>query len=434
MNIIYQVPISSLPAWDKNPRQIDDDNLKRLARSIQEYTATMKGWKIKNGYRLVDPIIFNARLKHVTGGHQRLQALEKVLHQTWVHKDDIRTIDADPVTDAALNIALNNPNLQGRWELELLQADLDFIILETDNDLGDLTVPSLDLESTGFDKNEYLQLFPQGLDVEEDMPPALPDKARTSRGQVYRLGPHRVMCGDATNPEDMEKLMAGKQAAILFTSPPYNLGRSAKFRGKSNIAKMQNAYGRGYDDDIAPGKWKDLMCKFTSIGLNHARYLFINVQLLAGNRVALPDWWSEFKDQFCDVAIWEKDSAPPQMQERVMNNQFEFILIFTKTHPNRMIGTRKFKGNLSNVYRAPPQRNNRISNIHGATFPVHFPSYFISSFTNPGESILDTFGGSGTTLIAAEQLGRVCYIMEIDPRYVDVIVDRYRNFQKRHSK
>ena len=112
--------------------------------------------------------------------------------------------------------------------------------------------------------------------------------------------------------------------------------------------------------------------------------------------------------------VWDKGNAQPSMADNVMNAVFEFVFIFSNK-ANRAIGTSNFRGTVKNVYNAPPQRNNEFSDIHSATFPIHFPSHIISNFCKDNGSVLDLFGGSGSTLIACEQLNRTCYMMEIDP-------------------
>ena len=428
----FQVPISTLPAWDKNPRQIDDDNLQRLARSIREYTATMKGWKLKNGFRLVDPIIFNARLKHITGGHQRLQALEKILHQAWVHKDDIRIIDADPVTDAAMNIALNNPNLQGHWDLELLQADLDFIILETDNDLEELTVPGLDLESTGFTQEEYLELLPQDLGVEEDTPPEPPEVARTRKGQVYRLGPHRDMCGDAANPDDMFALMDGKKADMVFTDPPYGIAyESSALAGWKKGKPCRTKKWRPIENDnLADNKafctsFLNMLLKFSKDTASF--YICYASKTLHELRAAL----IELGIYFAVDIIWAK--THPTLTWARYHPQHEVIVYAGEGakptgKKSRWYGPK----NESTLWSIPQISIN--DNVHPTQKPIALCARAIRNSSRPGELVLDIFGGSGSTLIAAEQLGRACNILEIDPRYVDVIVDRYRNYKKRSAR
>lgn len=159
--------------------------------------------------------------------------------------------------------------------------------------------------------------------------------------------------------------------------------------------------------------------------LTNARYAFVNLQPLAGNKVALVEFLYELKDYLCDILIWKKTTSAPLLARRVCNSQFEFVFVFSKENNSRAIGTREFRGTESNVYDCSPQRNNEYSSEHAATFSVEFVGHYIKTFSNKGDLVLDCFGGTGTTLIAAEQLGRKCYMMEIDPHYCDVIIARW---------
>jgi DNA modification methylase len=140
----------------------------------------------------------------------------------------------------------------------------------------------------------------------------------------------------------------------------------------------------------------------------------------------LIDVLSDNKDIYADTIIWDKQNGQPAMANNVLNSVFEYIHVFSEK-ANRAIGTIDFRGTIDNILRLPPQRNNEYSNIHNATFSVEFASWFISRFAK--ETVLDSFGGTGTTLIACEQLNRKCYMCELDPKYVSVILQRYINFK-----
>lgn len=242
---------------------------------------------------------------------------------------------------------------------------------------------------------------------------------------------HRVMCGDSTVANDVAWLMGGGVADITFTSPPYNAGVSAKLRG--NIGVDDNLYGDGYNDDQTDDGWLSLIIGATEQSIAHSRYQFWNVQFLAGNRRALPRYWATFADRVCDVAIWDKGHAPPQQAARVLNSRFEFVFIFTSDdNPTRAIRCApEFRGTIANVFELGPQRRNEYAAVHAATMPVDLPRAFIGAFTPSGGSVLDLFGGTGTTMIAAEMDGRRSFSMEIDPRYVDIIVARWEAFTGR---
>jgi DNA modification methylase len=244
-----------------------------------------------------------------------------------------------------------------------------------------------------------------------------PDEPLSKQGQIYQLGKHRLMCGDSTSASDVEKLMNDTIAHISFTSPPYNVGHNL---GYDNSSKYEN-------DDDDKSNYVEFLKEFTNNAYNHSQYTFVNIQQLSNNKVDLIKWLYEFKHRLCDTIIWDKGHAAPAMAHKVMNSCFEYIYIFNES-AKRTVGTKDFHGNIKNVVKIPSQRNNEYSNIHNATFPIELPTYIIQNFSNANETILDLFGGTGTTLIACEQLERTCYMMELDPKYVDVIIQRWEQF------
>jgi len=160
----------------------------------------------------------------------------------------------------------------------------------------------------------------------------------------------------------------------------------------------------------------------TNNSLLFSEYSFVNVQSISGNKTALIEYLYNLKDVYSDSLIWDKQTSQPAMAENVLNSQFEYIHCFSYK-ANRHIGTKQFRGTLSNVLYISKQTQNKEKN-HNATFPVNFACYFASNFCN--ESVLDLCIGSGSTLIACQQTNRICYGMEIDPLYIDVILKRYK--------
>jgi DNA modification methylase len=216
--------------------------------------------------------------------------------------------------------------------------------------------------------------------------------------------------------------MGGERAAITFTSPPYNAGVSSKLSGNTSID--DNLYKDEYDDNKSLQEWLELMRNSTKKSLDVSKYVFINVQSLAGNKTALIEYWFDFVEYYADVAIWDKKNAAPAAAQRVMDSRFEFVLVFSES-ATRAIGTREFRGMVHNVYEGAPQRNNKYADAHAATFPVDFPEHFIKTFTNDGERIYEPFAGTGTTLIACERLNRKCRAVEISPAYCSVVLERW---------
>jgi DNA modification methylase len=231
---------------------------------------------------------------------------------------------------------------------------------------------------------------------------------------------HRLLCGDSTDSDSVAKLMNGQKADITFTSPPYNAGNN-RLGGNKN--KTESKYANSKDDDVE--QWFDLVCASSGLAIQHSIFAFINVQQLANNKFRFIDYLHFVKEWFVDEMIWYKGEGNPALAPGVLNSRFEKIIILkNEAFPSRAINTVKFRGTISNVYQGGQQTKNEYSQHHAATFPVHLPAHFINSFTM--QSVLDLFMGTGTTMVAANQLNRKCYGMEIDPKYCQVIIDRMR--------
>ena len=243
-------------------------------------------------------------------------------------------------------------------------------------------------------------------------------------GDLFEIGEHRLLCGDSTDSDAVAKLMDGQKADIAFTSPPYNAGKSESLSG--NTHTTDNKYNE-YNDNQTHSDYLDLLVGFTNNALMNAEYLICNIQSLAGNKVALIDYLYQYKNNFIDVAIWDKGHGAPQMAKGVLSNVWEYMFFISSTeNPSRAIPKSNFQGTVTNIYRGKPNRNNEFSNVHAATFPIDLPEWALQ-FTKQGDIILDQFIGTGTTMVASHQLKRKCYGMELDPKYCQVIVDRMRN-------
>lgn len=371
-----------------NPRLIKDDKFKKLVQSLKDFPEMAT----------VRPVVIDEN-NVILGGNMRYKAM---IAAGW---DDIPVTQVTGWTEDQKREFIIKDNVSGGgWDWDVLANEWD--------------MPQL--EEWGIDLPKDLQLQPE---VEEDEAPEVSQEPPVSQlGEVYQLGRHRLMCGDSTKIEDVEKLMNGQKADIAFTSPPYNVGTSGALSGNKHLG--DNKYGSYRDDNP---DYLNLLNQTTNNQLSLSKYVFINIQHLSGNRTELIDWLHTHRDTFADVMIWNKENAPPAMAEKVMNSAFEYIYVFSNK-PTRAIGTRFFRGNVSNVYTAPPQRSNEFSEVHAATFPLHLPSYIVNTFSNPDEIILDLFGGSGSTLIACEQTNRTCFMCELDCKYIDVIIKRWMKF------
>ncbi len=234
-------------------------------------------------------------------------------------------------------------------------------------------------------------------------------------GDLFEIGHHRLLCGDSTDSDSVAKLMNGEKAEISFTSPPYNAGTTPTEIKMGKTSKYAND-----SDNKTESEYLNLLIDFTNNTLLFSDYSFVNIQSLSGNKTALIDFLYNMKSYYADTLIWQKQNAQPAMAENVLNSQFEYIHVFSHK-ANRAIGTKQFRGTLSNVLDISKQNKNGVKE-HNATFPIDFAAHFVQNFCE--NSVLDLFLGSGTTMVAAHQLKRKCYGMELDPKYCQVIVDR----------
>ena len=300
----------------------------------------------------------------------------------------------------------------GSWDYDALANEWD------DLPLVDLGIPAWEPEQDA----DTFGAGEEGPAATEDDFDETQDEIHVlcAKGDIWQLGDHRLMCGDSTDEEMVKKLMGGDVVDMVFQSPPYNAGDSEKLSGNTHFEESKY---KNYDDNNAD--YLGLLTKSTKNAIDNSKYTFVNLQPLAGNKVAMVDFLASTKNLLCDILIWRKTTVAPLLARRVCNSSFEFVFVFCKDNNSRAIGTRDFRGTVSNVYDCPPQRNNEYAAEHAATFSVEFVGHYIETFTNKGESVADLFGGTGTTMIAAEQLGRKCYMMELDPHYCDVIIARW---------
>ena len=336
----------------------------------------------------------------VLGGNMRLKAcIEAGL-------TEVPVIKASSLTPEQQNEFIIKDNVGfGEWEWDVLANEWD---------VDKLTEWGLDIP-------DY---EPKVLEAEED-DFEIPDEVQTDivLGDLFEIGEHRLLCGDSTDSDQVAKLMNGEKADISFTSPPYNAGKSESLSG--NTHTTDNKYNE-YNDNQTKDDYLDLLIGFTNNALLNSDYLICNIQSLAGNKIAIIEYLNKYKNQFIDVAIWDKGHGAPAMAENVMTSAWEYMFfISSKDKASRAIPNANFRGTIPNIYRGKPQRNNEFSNIHAATFPIDLPEWALQ-FTKEKDIILDQFLGTGTTMVASHQLKRKCYGMELDPKYCQVIVDRMR--------
>lgn len=385
---IKAVPVGKIKPARYNPRldlKPGDPDYEKLLKSIEEFDC-------------VEPLVWNKRTGNLVGGHQRL----KILKARGDKSVEVSVVDLDEPKEKALNLALNK--ISGDWDLPALKDLLEEL------DTGDF-----DMDITGFDASEIEDLMTQfhvDGDDEEDEVPELPEEPETKVGDLLELGKHRVLCGDAVVATDYEKLMAGVKADLLFTDPPYNVDYGSTKNPKHKIRSIAN-------DSMSDSEWLDF------------------------NREWLGNVLINYNGG--DVYIWGA-SGPDGMRQRLLLVQMGFHwsativwkkqqLVLSPAKYQRMYEPCFYGWRNKSTFCADRKQvevwevdRPHDSKEHPTMKPVLLVQMGIKNSSKVGGIVLDPFLGSGTTLIAAEKLGRVCYGMEIDPRYCDVIKKRYENY------
>lgn len=385
--------------WEKiKPIQPDDvkinTNINALKKSLKNhgFSLPFAVWKDDNVIYCVD-------------GHTRVKALKELKHEGEDVPDKLKAfeIEANDRKEAVKILVEVFNQKHNAFDNEVLTRWLEV----EDVEIQDLEV--VNLSSPIIEKSEA---------QEDDF--EIPDEIKTDikLGYLIEIGKHRLLCGDSTCYDTVAKLMNGEKAEISFTSPPYNAGTTPTEIKMGKTSKYAND-----SDNKTETEYLNLLIDFTNNTLLFSDYSFVNIQSLSGNKTALIDFLYNMKGYYADTLIWQKQNAQPAMAENVLNSQFEYIHVFSHK-ANRAIGTKKFRGTLSNVLDISKQNKNGVKE-HNATFPIDFAAHFVQNFCE--NSVLDLFLGSGSTMVACEQLNRICYGMELDPKYCQVIIDRMLN-------
>lgn len=394
--MIEQIPINQLKPNPRNPR-VNDAAVDAVARSIQEF-----------GFN--NPIITDADL-NVAAGHTRLKAARKLGLETV---PVIRVPGLVGSKFTGYTIADNKTAEIAGWDEDLLAQIVSELNLESDFDLGSL----------GFDDSELTKLLDTSVededDKEDDAPP-LPEVPVSKPGDLYILGDHRLYCGDATDPNSYRVLLEGEKIDCLITDPPY--GVSYMSRGKK-----REEWGGIANDDLAPDALETFLRKvFTNIAgvARPGMTAYVCHALgLAGVRPAFERAFLSAGFQLSATLIWVKQC--PTMGWGDYRHQAEPLLYGWIGEGHRKIKDRT----QSTVW----QIDREVSLAHPTQKPVALISRALRNSTIRGEKCLDVFVGSGTAIIACEQLGRRCFAMELEPKYIDVCVQRWKQYTGRKAE
>lgn len=376
----------------------------------------MKNAIINRGFKF--PFYVWAGHRYVIDGAGRRKALLELQAEGHAVCDiPVIMIDA-PNYEAAKEMVLMASSAHGRVTQDSFDEFVEGLSLQALQEM-------IEIPDIGFNTDEVKieKMEPEG-DPDDVPNNKETDQPFTQLGDIYDIGGHRLICGDTLDQTSWENVLEGEVADMCFTSPPYNVGGSAHL---ANNADMPDNKYQDHDDEVSQEDYRDFLCEFTTSALLYSKLAIINIQQLAGNKVAFLEWLYMYRQNFVDMAIWDKGNGPaPAMANNVMSSRFEYLVMLTHAeNPSRAIPGAKFRGTVHNLYQGEMQRNNEHFKAHSATFPTHLPEWIINSFLD-GKTIIDPFGGTGTTMIAAQKLGKRCFMIEKNPMYCDIVVARMK--------
>lgn len=410
------IKIRDLKRADYNPRIMPDTEMEALKTSIKTF-----------GF--VEPLVVNSnpeRYGVLVGGHQRLSALESIIASgmvpTGIIESEEKGIYLVPVSfvslsaedEKLLNLALNK--IKGKWDEDKL-SELIVALKE------DPHIPA-----SGFREDEISRILDQTLEDEESEEEPIDDtkEPRSKLGEVYELGPHRLICGDSTNPETYQILLGKEKADMIFTDPPYNVNyhsRGEKLKGEE-LEKIQN-------DNMTQEEFKAFID-----GAFYSMFMYAK----EGASFYICSGWSSYPQflqsmlsngfRHSGVIIWVKNVA--SMGWNDYRYKHEWIAKAKKPDPKTAesiiygwkVGTHAFFGDGEyDVWEMPRKATARY--LHPTEKPDWLAMRALRNSTKRNDIVLDPFGGSGSTMHAAEKVGRRAYMIELDPKFCDVIRDRW---------
>ncbi len=389
---IEKFRLSQLKMAGYNPRTISKDALAGLASSISRFG-------------LVEPIVVNVRggKNVIIGGHQRLRALKRLKVKEAV----CVTVNCSEADERLLNLTLNNPAIQGEFIAKIGEYIEEMRKQIPDGDYIDLRIAELRGE---------IEEIKDGL-IDDDQVPEPPKKARTRTGDLYILGEHRLLCGDSTKAEDVERLMNGKKADMVFTDPPYGVNYKG---GQHNIKKRE-----GFVGDINTELYEPC-CNMAFLFSNKKAALYLWHAGVKGIAAAAAAAAAGYEIR-CEL-IWHKLKAHfGAYAAQYMQKHEPCYYCFKKGKSPQWFGP-------TNEVTVWEIEQPSVNEFHPTQKPIELGIRAIKNSSREKQIVLDGFLGSGSTLIACEKLDRICYGMEIEPIYCDVIVDRWQQFTGRKAR
>lgn len=378
--------IGEIKPYENNPRD-NDDAVDAVANSIKEF-----GWQ--------QPIVVDIG-GVIIAGHTRYKAAQKLglKHVPVVVADNLT-----PDQVKAYRLADNKTAELADWNMDLLNDELD-------------QIRDIDMSDFGFDDLDSLELEDADTAKDDNFDEATPTEPKSKPGQIYQLGRHRLMCGDSTNKSDVKELMGGYQADLLLTDPPYNVDYTRKTK---TAMKIVNDHLK--DDDFYKFLYSAFDCAKENMKDGAAYYVWYASSQAINFRRALNDAGMKVRQQL----IWEKNQIVIGRQDYQWQHE-PCLYGWNEDGSHAWYSDRKQS---TVLHFDKPQR----SDLHPTMKPIPLFDYQIKNSSKSGDIVLDLFGGSGTSIMACEQDGRTCYTMEFDPKYVDVIINRWEEFTGEKAK
>lgn len=393
--------IKDLKQDKRNYRKHNEKNISLIKKSVDDCglgrsIVIDKNNEIIAGNGLVSAISKNTPVKVIETDGSELVVVKRT------------DLDTNDEKRKQLAVMDNSASDSSEFDMELLGMDFDIDALK---EMG------VDVDGI-IDEKEI---------VEDEIPEEVEERCKS--GDIWKLGEHRLMCGDSKCVTDIEKLMEGEKIKCLFTSPPYN---------------MNGGMYENYDDNMKSEEYIKFNMDVINSWREHIKgYLFWNISYNKNSRWEFIEIiYKLIKEtglRFLELIVWDKQHGMPITSKDMLTRQYEDIVMSCSddvfedldlyycgsTEKRAYFNKKKGKG-ITNLWKIGTG-NTQLDN-HKACFPVGLPAKAIELTTEKGETVADCFGGSGTTLIACEQLNRRCYMMELDPKYCDVILQRWENF------
>lgn len=377
--------IKSIHPYERNARK-NDQAVDAVAKSIEQCSYAA-------------PIVVDEN--HVIlAGHTRWKALKKL------GRTECECIVKDGLTEEQkkkYRLLDNKTNELADWDFDLLADELDGL------DFGDL---KLDWEIE--ERQEEKEV------VEDDYEVEIPEEPKAKLGQVYRLGSHRLMCGDSTKREDVERLMDGIKADMVFTDPPYGVSYS----GGHNKKKRKGIENDELQGENLTGLFYFALKNAIEFTERHAAFY---VWYASGKSIETYESLSNLPLELRAVIQWYKvHSGLGAFMAQYIPNCEPCIYAHKKGQSPQWFGP-------TNEKTVWEQKRDGKNDLHPTQKPVELSIRALNNSSKPGDCVMDLFGGSGSTMIACEQLNRKCYMMELDPKYVDVIIGRWEQFTEQKA-